>query len=45
MDDTEEFISYKKIVIFGAKSTGKTTFTNYIIKGKFSEVNPSNDGI
>ena len=43
MDHTSEFVSYKKILVFGAESTGKTTLTNRLIKGEFSEKSPAND--
>ena len=42
MDHSSEFVSYKKILVFGAESTGKSTLTNRIIKGEFSE-SPSKD--
>ena len=32
-----EFISYKKIVIFGAEGSGKTTLSNSLKTGKFLE--------
>ena len=43
MKNTSEFISYKKILVFGAESTGKTTFTKRLIKGEFSEESPTQD--
>ena len=43
MDHTTEFVSYKKILVFGAESTGKTTLTNRLIKGEFCEKSPPKD--
>ena len=44
MDPTSEFVSYKKILVFGeAESTGKTNLTNRLIKGKFYEESPTID--
>ena len=37
MENSPEFVSYKKVIIFGAEGTGKTTLTKYIEKGKFTE--------
>ena len=37
MEDTQEFVSYKKVLVFGAEGTGKTTLAKYIEKGSFSE--------
>ena len=31
------FISYKKVLLFGAESTGKTSFVNLLKTGKFEE--------
>ena len=33
----QDFISYKKVLLFGAKSTGKTSFSNLLKTGKFEE--------
>ncbi len=33
----QDFISYKKVLLFGAKSTGKTSFVNLLKTGKFEE--------
>lgn len=43
MEHASEFISYKKILVFGAELTGKTTLTNRLIKGEFSEEIPKQD--
>jgi GTPase SAR1 family protein len=37
MENLPEFISYKKLVVFGAVGVGKTTLTKSIEKGNFSE--------
>ena len=37
MENSPEFVSYKKVIIFGAEGTGKTTLTKCIEKGKFTE--------
>ena len=41
--DKSEFVSFKKVLVFGAESTGKTTFKNQIKKDKFIEEKPSKD--
>jgi GTPase SAR1 family protein len=45
MSNEVEFTSYQKVLVFGIKSTGKTTLTNYIQSGKFNEQLPTNDSI
>jgi GTPase SAR1 family protein len=37
MENLPEFVSYKKLVVFGAVGVGKTTLTKSIEKGTFSE--------
>ncbi len=37
MENSPEFISYKKLVVFGAEGVGKTSLTKSIEKGNFSE--------
>jgi adenylate kinase family enzyme len=37
MEEAPEFVSYKKVLVFGAEGTGKTTLTKFIEKGTFSE--------
>jgi GTPase SAR1 family protein len=44
MDSDMEFISYKKLVIFGAKGSGKTSFIKSIQHMKFEEDSISEDG-
>ena len=36
MEGSPEFVSYKKVVVFGAVATGKTTLTKSIEKGVFT---------
>ena len=43
-DNNSEFVSYKKVLVFGAESTGKTTLTNQFKNDKFSEEKPTIDG-
>lgn len=35
MEKETEFLSYKKVVVFGTVGTGKTTLAKYIESGKF----------
>jgi GTPase SAR1 family protein len=44
MEDLPKFVSYKKVVIFGAAGTGKTTLAKYIEEGSFSNESPSEKG-
>ena len=37
MENSPDFISYKKLIVFGAVGVGKTTLTKSIEKGNFSE--------
>jgi GTPase SAR1 family protein len=39
-----EFISYKKIIIFGSEGTGKTSLTSRFENNFFKEENPSTNG-
>ena len=32
-----EFIAYKKVLLFGSESTGKSTFSNWLKNGIFQE--------
>ena len=43
-DNISEFVSYKKVLIFGAESTGKTTLTNQFKNDKFCEEKSTIDG-
>jgi GTPase SAR1 family protein len=44
MENTSEFASYKKLVIFGSEGSGKTTLTSSIEKGVFSEQSHTDNG-
>ena len=39
MKKSPEFYSYKKLIIFGGKNTGKSTLVNYIENGFFDDKN------
>jgi len=41
--DELELVSFKKVIIFGAKGTGKSTLSHMIETGKFSDVSPTNE--
>lgn len=43
MDNSDEFVSYKKVLVFGAQSTGKSTLTERLIKNVFIDQNPSKE--
>ena len=45
MDNSPEFSSYKKVIIFGAEGTGKTTLTKSIEKGSFTNETHTENGI
>ena len=45
MEKTPEFISYKKVLVFGANRTGKTTLSKYIETGEFSDESHTDSGI
>ena len=38
-EDEIEYISYKKVIIFGAEGSGKSTLSKSLETGKFSEQN------
>lgn len=44
MDKNSEFVSYKKLVIFGSEGSGKSTLTASIEKGVFSEQSHTDGG-
>ena len=44
MEDLPEFVSYKKVLVFGAIGTGKSTLTKYIEKGIFTEETHTENG-
>ena len=39
-----EYISYKKVIIFGAEGSGKSTLSKSLETGKFSEQSHTNEG-
>ena len=42
MSKKEEFVSYKKLLIFGTKGSGKTSLANSLQSNKlFEEIEPS----
>ena len=43
MEYNEEFVSLKKILIFGAKGCGKTSFVQRIEKRFFTDEQPSGE--
>ena len=42
-DEDLELVSFKKVIIFGAKGTGKTTLSEMIETGKFSNESPTEE--
>lgn len=44
MDKNSEFVSYKKLVIFGSEASGKSSLTASIEKGSFSEQSHTDNG-
>ena len=44
MDEPQEFISYKKLLIFGAEKSGKSSLTKSLESLPFSEDCEQNDG-
>ena len=44
MGNSTKFISYKKVLVFGATETGKTTLTKSIEKGVFTEESHTENG-
>ena len=44
MEATPEFASFKKVVIFGSKGSGKTSLSKRIERGSFSNESPTDNG-
>ena len=44
MEKPEEYISYKKLLIFGSEDSGKTSLTNSIEKEDESDESKSKEG-
>ena len=42
-DEENEYISYKKVIIFGVEGSGKSTLTKSLETGKFSEQTHTQD--
>ena len=45
MDNVPEFVSYKKLLIFGTEGVGKTSLTKSIEKGAFTDETHTENGI
>lgn len=43
METKIEFVSYKKLIIFGSEGSGKTSLTSRLEHGSFQEESPSTD--
>ena len=44
MEATPEFASFKKVIIFGSKGSGKTSLSKRIDRGSFSNETSSDNG-
>ena len=44
MEATPEFASFKKVIIFGSKGSGKTSLSKRIERGSFSNESPTDNG-
>ena len=44
MENTPEFVSYKKVIIFGVEGSGKTSLTKTFEKGSFTQETHTENG-
>ena len=44
MDASQEFASYKKVLIFGLKGSGKSSLAKRIERGSFTTESPTDNG-
>ena len=44
MDNSAEFVSFKKVLVFGGVGTGKTSLTKMIERGQFQEETHTENG-
>ena len=44
MESTPEFATFKKVIIFGSKDSGKTSLSKRIERGSFSNESPTDNG-
>ena len=44
MEGSPEFVSYKKVLIFGGEGTGKTSLTKRIERGAFTNESHTENG-
>ena len=44
MEDSLEYATYKKLLIFGSEGSGKTSLTKRLEKGSFTEESHSENG-
>ena len=44
MKNAPEFVSYKKVIIFGTEDSGKTSLTKTFEKGSFTEETHTDNG-
>ena len=44
MEATPEFASFKKVIIFGSKGSGKTSLSKRIERGSFTNETPTDNG-